>query len=261
MLSFFDANCVIGRVVRPTPAMLTEPVAQLDEMRRFGISAAIACDAQAIEYAVPEGNQRTMELAEKFRDVIKPLWVLPQHSALDIEDPDSYVAEMIASGVRAVRVQAAPYHGYLVDEWALGPTWRVLEEARVPVLIAGSDLGRSPDGPAKGFSAKNIYDVCQTYPNLPVIVLRLNFSALRVAGALLAQCPNLHMEISYFTSHRGVEVLAARVGADRLLFGSGLPWSPPGPAIAAISYSALSDQQKALVAGDNLQVLLEGVRR
>jgi predicted TIM-barrel fold metal-dependent hydrolase len=151
------------------------------------------------------------------------------------------------------------YHGYLVDEWALGGLWRKLAGHRVPVLIADSDLSRYPDQRGIGFSAQNVYEICRRYPTLPVVVLRLNFSATRIIVPLLWECPNLHVEISYYTTHRGIEFLVQEVGAERLLFGSGWPWGSPAPAMVAIRYAAIPDDAKRLIAGDNLRRLLAEV--
>jgi predicted TIM-barrel fold metal-dependent hydrolase len=49
------------------------------------------------------------------------------------------------------------------------------------------------------------------------------------------------------------------VGAERLLFGSGLPAASPGPAIAALQYAFVADEQRAMIAGENLSRLLEEV--
>jgi predicted TIM-barrel fold metal-dependent hydrolase len=150
-----------------------------------------------------------------------------------------------------------PYNGYLAEPWALGGLWAALADAGIPVLVGASDLGRYPDQPGTGFSAQNLYDICRAYPTLPVVVVRLNFSATRIAVPLMRECPNLHLELSFFTAHRGVEMLVREVGAERLLFGSGLPAASPGPAVSALQYALIDDEQRALIAGENMRRLLE----
>lgn len=258
-LPFFDANVLVGRVSRPLPTMVHETDDILAELARHGVHEALIGHTHAVERG-GDGNALAVAAAAG-RPGVRPVWVIPQHSAVDIPDPDGFVADLFAADVAAVRSAPAPYHGHLVAEWALGPVWRRLEEARVPMLLAGSDLGRYPDAPSLGYSAANVYDICRTYPNLPVVVLRTNFSAFRVLVPLLRECPNLHAEISFFTVHRGIEVLSGLVGADRLIFGSGMPYGPPGPAVVATTYAHLPDADKALVAGDNLRRLLAEVKR
>lgn len=258
-LSFFDANCMVGKLVRPEPSGHVDTVDKLlDELEYFGISEGLVCHARAVEQALDVGNRDILE-AVAGRDTLHPAWVIPMHTAVDYPDPERFVDEMLALGVRAVRVWPPPYHGYLADPWALGPLWSALADRRVPVLVGASDLGRYPDQPGFGFSARNLYDICRAYPALPVVVVRLNFSAARVAVPLLRECPNLFAELSFFTTHRGVEFLCAEVGAERLLFGSGLPWASPGPGITAVQYALISDEERALIAGENLLSLLAGV--
>lgn len=259
MTDFFDANCVLGRISRPSPVMLSEPQDVLAELGRHHVTEVLATHADAVERHIELGNTAMVALAAEHQN-LHAAWVVPQHTALDIADPEKYVAEMVAAGVRAVRVSPSPYGGYNVGEWALGPLWAELEEHRVPVMVAGSDLGRYPDGPALGFSATNLYDICKRHPNLPVVILRLNFSALRLATALMAECSNLYGETSYFTAHRGLEFVVDRLGPHRMIYGSGMPWGPPGPGIVSIMYSGFSEEQRAAIAGDNLRQLLAGVR-
>jgi predicted TIM-barrel fold metal-dependent hydrolase len=261
-LPFFDANCVAGRTVRPLPtAMPHEPADLMAELSAHGVPEALMAHAHAVERDITTGNAEVVELARQSSGGVHPVWVIPQHSALDIPDPGEFLAEMLRHDVLAVRVLAASYHGHVVDEWALGPVWRELESHRIPVLIEGSDLSRYPDQPSRGFSATNIHQICRTFPRLPVVLLRINFSCLRIIVPLLRECPNLRVEISYFTAHRGLEQVVNHAGATRVVFGSGLPWTPPGPALASLLYAEISPADKALIAGDNLRGLLSDVRR
>jgi hypothetical protein len=260
-LRFFDANSMIGTLTRPEPSGHPDTVKKLEaELEYFGIADAVVCHARAVERNLDIGNQTIVEELAG-HDTLHPAWVIPMHTAIDYPEPERFVDEMLASGVRAVRVWPPPYHGYLADPWALGPLWHALAERRVPVLVSASDLGRYPDQPGQGFSARNLYDICRAHPTLPVVVVRLNFSALRVGVPLLRECPNLFAELSFFTTHRGVEFLCGEVGAERLLYGSGLPFGSPGPGITGIQYALISDEERALVAGDNLRALLAHVDR
>ena len=38
----------------------------------------------------------------------------------------------------------------------------------------------------------------------------------------MKECPNLHIEISNYTTHRGVEMLAQHYGSHRIIYGSGM---------------------------------------
>ncbi len=237
----------------------TTVVETLDELSRVGVTRVLASHAHALQGDIVTGNNEILEISRN-QNYVSPMWVIPQHSLLDIPDPETYVTEMLGKGVKAVRVEPTIYNGYLCEEWALGPLWRKLEEQRIPVFIGGSDIGKYPDQPRTGFSPLNLYQISKTFPDLPIIIYKLNFSSIRVIVGLMNQCKNLYVENSYFTAHNGVEFLVETVGANRVIFGSGMPWSPPGPAALSIAFAAISKLDKELIAEKNLESLLEQVR-
>ncbi|TFB56357.1 amidohydrolase family protein [Cryobacterium tagatosivorans] len=258
-LNFFDANCVVGRVSRPSPMMLHQPADILAELARHDVREALIVHAHAVERA-HEDNEEVFEVTRAYPGT-RASWVVPQHSTIDIPDPDEYMSDLLSKSVAAVRVAPTRYNGYTVDPWALGPIWSRFDAVRLPVLLPNSDLGRYPDAPAVGYSARNLYDMAKSFPNTPLVILRINFSSLRVLAPLMLECPNIYAEISFFTAHQGIETLVGLVGADRLIFGSGMPWGPPGPGIVATRYAAIAEEDKALIAGDNLRRLIGGIRQ
>jgi len=257
-LNFYDSNCILGKIVKPTPMTPNSDEELLKELSRVGVTRALAAHAHALQGDINTGNNEILEISAK-RPGITPMWVIPQHSLLDIPDPEAYVKNMLANGVRAVRVEPTIYNGYLCEEWALGPLWRKLEELRIPVFIGGSDIGKHPDQPRTGFSALNLFEISKTFPNLPLIIYKLNFSSVRVIASLMKQSKNIYVENSYFTAHNGVEFLVEFAGANKIIFGSGMPWNPPGPAALSIAFASISRLNKELIAEKNLETLMEQV--
>lgn len=258
-LEFFDINCAVGPPRKPTSATRHALSDLVNEMDHFGITGALVAHNDAIERGVHEGNRKVMEIINGDSRLM-PSFVAPMHTGLDYPDAEKYVDEILTHGARAVRIQPSPYHGALCKPWALGPLWPALEKRRVPVIIDRSALGVYPDQPSNGFTAENIHEVCASFPDLPLILLRVNFSALRVLVPLMQTCRNLHAELSFFTAHRGVEVLAEHVGHERMVFGSGWPWSSAGPGVAAIRYSGLPHEKQQDIAAGNAQRLLAEIK-
>ena len=83
--------------------------------------------------------------------------------------------------------------------------------------------------------------------------------ASRTLYALCLACPNLHLETSRYMLFRGVEAFCQRVGASRLLYGSGLPHVAPGVPLTTITHAEISQEEKALIATGNLEQLLKEV--
>ncbi|MFI6496356.1 amidohydrolase family protein [Nonomuraea typhae] len=60
-------------------------------------------------------------------------------------------------------------------------------------------------------------------PEQKILLLNPGYRWLRTIGELMAEIPNLWLEIGTVNTQRGVEWLAGRFGADRLVFGTGAP--------------------------------------
>ena len=76
---------------------------------------------------------------------------------------------------------------------------------------------------------------------------------------LLARYKNLSIDISAYWMYRGIESICKNFGANRILFGTGLPFYNPGLSLAMLSYSNIGARDKGLIAGDNLRRLIAGV--
>jgi hypothetical protein len=249
-LSFFDCNTHIGRQRKSSPLAFHTVEGLLAEMGYLGID-------EAVVYHVA-GNGRLMDDI-KTHERLHGCWVYPLHHYPDMPEPLKVVEDMLSQGVKAARLLPPYYHAHLVADWACGKLFSAFEAYRVPVLLTDSDLGKFPDETRPGYSAQNIYDICQRSPRMPLVIMRLNFSAINVIYPLMNQCPNLSLEISYYTPHRGVERLVEDFGPERILFGTGMPYNGPGVALGLVRYSEITDEARALIASGNLRRLMEAV--
>lgn len=60
-------------------------------------------------------------------------------------------------------------------------------------------------------------------PDLRILLLNPGYRRLREVAELMAEAPNVWLEIGTVNTQRGVEWLAAQFGAGRLVFGTGAP--------------------------------------
>ena len=72
----------------------------------------------------------------------------------------------------------------------------------------------------------------------------------------MKECDNLYLDISYFQLNRAIEVVAEKFGAERMIFGTGMPVFDPRLPITGLVFSQLNDKEKALVASGNLMRLI-----
>jgi predicted TIM-barrel fold metal-dependent hydrolase len=177
------------------------------------------------------------------------------HETGEVLHPQNTVGAMLETGVKAARIFPSQ-HLYKLRVWNLKPLLDALAGHAVPLFV---DFGIKSWGDTS-IDWDGLYEVGRTYPVLPIILTSINIGSNRQLIPLMYQLPNLYVETSYYTVHRGIELLDTTVGFDRILFGSGLPLRAPGPALTALNYSLIDDYKKKLVAGDNLRRLLNEVR-
>lgn len=257
-LRFFDAHCYVGRykTFRAGSFYSTEDL--LDQMDYFGISEALITHAMSREHHPIDGNAAALEEAAKSRR-LHASWSLLPTASKEMPPPSDLVPAMIAQGVGAVKLFPAMYT-FVTSEWCIGEVLDVLEEYRVPTFI---DPDRELDTwDADRFDWDGIDALCRSHPALPVILQEARFrSSNRVLYQLLEKHPNLHLELSGYWAHHAVEFITREFGARRLLFGTRLPVRDPACALGQVAYANIPEEDKRLVAGNNVRDLLAGVKR
>ena len=76
----------------------------------------------------------------------------------------------------------------------------------------------------------------------------------------MRDCGNVLVELSNFVGEGFVEYATREFGAHRLIFGSFLPVNDPLVAMGMILDAEIAEEQKALMAGENLRRLATEVR-
>ncbi len=225
-----------------------------DVMEKVGIGEALVWHADAQFSDTQAGNATLLdEIAG--HPCMHPCWVFMPHETFEVPSPEQTVGEMLEAGVRAARIFPRQ-HLYKFRVWNLEPLLEVLADHAVPLFV---DFGIKSWGDTS-IDWDGLYKVGKAFPGLPIILPAINIGSDRMLIPLMHRLSNLYVETSYYTVHRGIELLVSAIGVERVLFGSGLPYRAPGPALTALGYSLVDDDIKKLIAGDNLRRLLKGVR-
>jgi predicted TIM-barrel fold metal-dependent hydrolase len=159
---------------------------------------------------------------------------------------DALIANDNAAGVQfwpaATLTEFAP--------WQCPKLFEAMADRRLPVFMHSDQTNWNA-----------VYAVLTAYPTLPLVLQRVSYGDVRKALAMMRQCPNLYLCTSPpFVGGSVLEQFDRYVGAERLLFGSGYPKFDILPAVAQVAYTELSNEKKALIAGGNLNRLLEAVQ-
>ncbi len=174
-------------------------------------------------------------------------WVVMPHHTGEMPAPHTLVAEMIEQGVKAARIfPARTTHNWSLAPWSSGELFGALETARCPVFVGHDQV--TWDG---------IAALCNSFPELPVVVTETRYTEYRTLYPLLDSCRNLFVELCWMPVHWGIEAAVERFGPERFLFGTNMPMFTAGPAINHLVYSALRPGDLAQIVGGNLRRLLE----
>lgn len=122
---------------------------------------------------------------------------------------------------------------------------RRLEPEGVPIMV---DIG----GP--GCATQLLAALGPDHP--PLVLAGVDESTFAEAIALLHTHDGLYIETSHLLMTGGVALAVERVGAERVLFGSGAPSRPMAAALSSVRLADISDEARALVLGGNARRLL-----
>ena len=243
-IPFFDCNTMVGRVPAPPPGFFHEPAQLLAEMDRAGIQQALTFHASGQHHSPEDGNRLALE-ATADSDRLTPCWVGQPHHTGEMPPSEDLVRQMRDAGAGALRLFPTE-HQFRLGEWTCGELFDALADSGCPVLMSISHTNWD-----------EIASVLEAHPTLNLIVLDVYYRVDRHAYPLMARFPGLRIETATYCGHREVEKVCERFGADRLVFGTGLPLRDPGAAISRIMYAEVSDDEKAVIASGNLRRLVK----
>jgi predicted TIM-barrel fold metal-dependent hydrolase len=256
-MRFFDSNVILGRYNEWSGREPITPGALLQTMDHFGIHEALVLDSLSVGHHAIDGNRRIVQVAAD-HPRLHPAWVGLPPASRELPPGADLVAQMAEQGVRALFLYPNQYH-FTLDDWCVDRLLGPLAERRVPVFICPDETG----GTRYGLRGQDMTDwpgvvrVCRTFPELPVIVVEKRISyALRTMYEALEACPNLHVEISTLWLHHVIEFVCREWGAERLVFGSGLPTRDPGAALGQLIFADVTSQELEAMAGGNLRRML-----
>jgi predicted TIM-barrel fold metal-dependent hydrolase len=256
-IPYFDCDTFIGRDYgnRNLGGYDLSPEDLVDEMDRVGIAKAAVYHVLAKEYHPSVGNPR-LSSALSGHSRLVPIWVVMPHHTDEVPGPDELVRQMRAGGVRMARMfpgWSPQAHRYSLAEWCVGELLGALEGFRIPVQLDFT-LFRRDEPPWR-----DIYEVCNNHPRLPLILVDIQGRNNRTLYALLERFDNIYIHTAGLNVHQGLEDICRRFGPERLVFGSGYPVKYLGGAYLQVERSGLSHGEKQLVASGNLERLLASV--
>ncbi len=250
----FDANCLLGRHMRLQANQPHTAADLLADMDHIGVSEALVLDCLSRENHPIMGNERILEFSAD-QPRLHPAWAVMPH-APDDEQPQGkdLLDAMREHHVGALFLFPEQYN-FTLSDWSVDSFLEPLAAVGVPLFINYNEVGQPMPWDQTDWDP--VVALCKRFPNLPIIVSenRMRRSNRQIYRAL-ETCSNLRIELSGYWLHRGIEYITETFGAHRLIYGSNWPHHGHGDTTCTLTTADISDQDKRLIAGDNLRALI-----
>jgi Amidohydrolase len=249
VIKLFDAQAGFGGGRRGQPWV---PTAEelLGIMERLSVGRALVrTEFDEMDGAPIYSNQLLYETCARHKSLVPCPTALPSGHG-DVPSEQEQVDELLARGAGAATLRP-DRDGWSTAEWCAGKLLCLLEERRIPVLCRHSELG-----------VDAVASLAGRHPQLPIVMFQLGYRTQRMVVPLMEAFPNVYLAVgSPWSVHLGLESMCARIGAERLLFGSGFPYAEPMATVTMLTYSELDEAGKQLIGSGNLDRLIGGTMR
>jgi len=231
-----DCDVLVGHDV--TTGRWSRPDAVRDVMKATGISGGVVSSLRATHFDVPSGNDEAAEVAEGNGWTACPV--------LDLRDPLGAERELdrwLSGPVRPRAIRLAPTsQGVEPGFPAFGHVVQLLVDAGLTIFAEG-DVRKV--GPAfRGLGAR-------------VVFLDTHFYYLGDFVVLARGEAGFHTSTRMLTGPDSLEIVAAEVGAERLVLGCRTPFHETQAVVRRLLTSKLSPAEIARTGSHNLTSLLE----
>jgi hypothetical protein len=244
-MKFFDCNCSYGRAARPPDRYAASPAELVKEMNFCGIDAAMVFHTNQ-RFASPVVWNPVVSRDLKRQRRLHPVWAILPPACGELPPPEELLQKMKSAGVRAL--WAFPQeHRFRLDGLSFRDLFPLMVQRKIP-LFTKENLT----------SLKELLIDC---PELTIVAVNQGPHSLnRHLWPLMDSFPNLLVDTSGLLVEGVIEAICERYGPGRLLFGTAFPDNCAGGALLRLARADLDEKSRALIAGGNLQRLLDEVK-
>jgi len=219
-------------------------------LKRAGIKQALArIVPEANDFDLVHSNAFLYAQCKASKGLI-PCPVVAPDAVGDLGGAEHQVQEAIEAGAGAAVLRPVPDY-WTAEPWACKDILTALGQRKLPAYTT-----------EKLISVEQFARLAGAFPDTVFIYAGLNYRALRTYIPLMQAFPNVYLSIGCgFNFHAGLQLVAEKLGVDRLLFGSGLPTSEPCSAMSELVYSGLDKACITKIASGNFKKLMRGIRK
>ncbi len=242
-LKFIDCNCSFGIRKNILPFSITEKEIVKKELQRLNVVKAIATHSTQKEFDLSYGNQRLCDEIKGDDFFFGSMCLLPlgTEEYFGIDEMNDFVKN---NNIKTFTLYPTS-HRYSYKEWNMGEIYDYISQKGLPVIISQNDI------PIDG-----MYELLKNHKSMKVIYTDIGYAYDRAVMPLLKHFDNLYIETSGYQTLDGIEFISRKFSAERLVFGSGMPFKSVGAAIGRIMFSKISDSDKEKIAYKNICKLI-----
>lgn len=218
----------------------------LDVMDRCGIDTGIAMSVEAIAYDFRAGNAALAREIEERDRLFGYVVVNGHYPEQSVEQIERYLGGDHRRGFVGVKVHPS-YSRIAVDDADFRPIFRRAADFGKPVLVHTSSTALT--------APLTVAQVAAEYRDIPFILGHMGRNIWEPA-IRAAEQRNVHLDpCCSFPDAPKIEQTVARVGAEKILFGSAMMENHPAYTIGMIEGAGLSDAQRRLIYHANAERL------
>lgn len=214
-------------------------------MDKLGVDKIVVSSTEAIANDVDAGNERVKKSAEENPGRIYG-YVLPTpYYEYNLE---KYFYP--GSGILGIKIHAALQHTEIKNSRFV-PAYELADKLELPLLFHAWEYSE----------VKQAVEVAETYKNAKII---LGHSAMTSLDAKLAaidgikKCENVFVDTAISSTYEGtIEWIASKIGVERVLYGSDLPYFDCRQTFGKIALSNLTESDKIKIYGENARKIFK----
>ncbi|MDA0837694.1 MAG: amidohydrolase family protein [Planctomycetota bacterium] len=246
-LEIIDPHCHVGPWYNFHVQRRGSIESMIEAMDRVGVRYACITAFRAIGPDMQQGNDEVADLAKRYPDRVLPYCTIsPNYSDKDIQKE---LERTYASGFRAIKFH--DFHGRTYDSSPYHIAYEFANHYRLPILV--HTWGTS--------NGSVLALMCEKYPQANMLFAHAG-SANREAYAQWANdLPNAYIDLVFSAQpYRNVEYFVAKVPAEKILFGSDMPFLSLAQQIGKVLYARISDDAKRkLLSGSARQLFSQAI--
>ena len=238
-MKFIDCNCSFGIRRNILPFSITEKEDVKKELKRLNVVKAITTHSTQKEFDLSYGNVRLSEEIKNDDFFIGSMCLMPLSTKeyLDLNAIDNFVDK---NKIKTF-ILYPNAHRYSFKTWNMKEIYDYISKKELPVIISQSEIPMD-----------SLYEILKENAKMKVIYTDIGYANDRTLMTLLKEFNNLYVETSGYQTLDGIEYISQNFGAERLLFGTGMPMKSPGAAVSRILFSKISDSEKEKIAYRNI---------